>query len=110
MNDHTRRAVACVVAATEKGKASSVYDYGASRYFSFTASVEDGRVSAYDYEQRCHISGTLPSLYHYGNRKHLTLNVTPDGKFDGYDYTSRKHFSGTVRSNGSVSIYDYEHA
>lgn len=108
MNDHTRRAVACIAAAVRKGKAGSVYDYAASRYFTFSASVEGGQVSAYDYEQHCHISGTLPSLYHYGNRNHLTLNVKPDGNLEGYDYASGNHFSGKVDASGSVSVYDHE--
>jgi hypothetical protein len=67
-------------------------------------------VNAYDYARGCHISGTLPSLYHHDNAKHLTLNVKADVSLEGYDFASGNHFSGKVEAGGAVSLYDHEHS
>lgn len=37
--------------------------------------VKTGGVAVYDYEQRCHITGSGGSLYHHGNRAHITLQL-----------------------------------
>jgi hypothetical protein len=107
MNEPTRRAVAYIAARLVSGKtASAVYDYGVSRYFHFSGDVRAGTVNVYDHDQACHIGGTLPSLYHYGNKKHLNLEIK-GSQFSGYDYDSGKHFSGSI-SGSAVSLYDYQ--
>ena len=108
MKDHTRRAVAYIAARIVcRQSAGSLYDYQAARHFSFGGDVNPSSISVYDYEEQCHIGGSAASLYHYGNRKHLSLEVS--GKdFSGYDYDTGKHFSGSVSGN-AVSVYDYEH-
>ena len=88
-----------------------MFDYTRSEYFTFSGKVTESVVSAYDYTERCHISGSGRSgsfsLYHYGERKYIRLQV--DGrKFRGYDFGSG-HFSGTV-SGRSVTLFDYEHS
>jgi hypothetical protein len=106
MKAHTRRAVAYIVFRLARNSASAVYDYEASAHFHFSGDVTSKNCSAYDHGQGCHISGTPPSLYHHGNGKHLTVEMTDNG-FSGYDYDSGKHFTGTV--NGStISLYDYD--
>jgi hypothetical protein len=107
MTDATRRAVAYIAARMAGQRdAGSVYDFAANRRFLFSGQVEPGSVQVYDYASRCHISGSPSSLYHFGNRRHLTLAVS-GSSFNGYDFASRQHFSGTV-SGSSVSVYDFE--
>src|SRR5437899_1531974 len=108
MNAHTRRAVAYIAGRLVTGTDSgSVYDYSAPGYFNFSGDVSEGNVNVYDYGQSCFVGGTLPSLYHYGNSRHLDLTVSGTD-FEGYDYATGRHFSGSV-SSASVSVYDYEH-
>jgi len=105
MHDHTRRAVAFVVGLAFGNDASSVYDYKAGRHFSFTGTVSNDSVSAYDYSESCHISGTLSSIFHYGDNHHIQLTINGHN-FNGFDYGTSTHFSGTCNGN-SISIYDH---
>jgi hypothetical protein len=106
MNQETRRAVAYIAARLAGQRDSGVvYDYDARRHFNFSGHVEPGNIQVYDYSCRCHISGTQQSLYHFGNRRHLTID--PRGaNFTGYDYASRRFYSGHV-AGALVSIYDH---
>ena len=106
MKSHVRRAIAYIAGRVISGNpSSSIYDYGTSQYTSMSGSVDESHVSVYDYDKSCHISGSLSSLYHYGESQHVSLKL--DGtKFSGYDYGTSSHFSGTVNGK-SVSLYDY---
>jgi hypothetical protein len=107
MKTHTRHAVAYIAGRMASGRtSSSVYDYQESRHVNMSGNLSGGSISAYDYDQRCHITGSRTSLYHYGNRAHLGLKLN-DAMFSGYDYDSRAHFSGSVNGK-NVSLYDYE--
>jgi hypothetical protein len=108
MEPHTRRAAAYIAGRAISGSdASAVYDHSESRHVNFSGSVLPPDVNVYDHEQSCHIGGSLPSLYHYGNGQHIQLEVTGT-HFSGYDHATGQHFSGTV--NGQVvSVYDHEH-
>jgi hypothetical protein len=104
---HTRHAVAYIAGRLVLGTTSTaVYDYQEGRRISMSGNVTGSTISAYDYAQRCHIGGSRTSLYHYGNRGHLTLQRN-GAQFAGYDYDSKKHFNGSVNGK-SVSLYDYE--
>lgn len=107
MNAHTRRAVAYIAGRVVTASASgAVYDYSEGRYVNFSGDVTAEQANVYDYEQGCYVGGQLSSLYHYGNGRHVQLNV--DGtQFSGYDYASGRHFNGSVQGN-SVTVYDYE--
>jgi hypothetical protein len=108
MQPHTRRAVAFIAGRAISGSdASAVYDYSESRYVFFSGDVSAGNVNVYDHEENCHVGGSLPSLYHYGNGQHIQLDVSGT-QFNGFDYGSGQHFSGTVNGQ-AVSVYDYEH-
>lgn len=105
MKDNTRRAIAYVALRAAGKTGSSVFDYSVSSHFNFTGSVEEGRVSIFDYTSGCHITGNLPSLFHYGNGTHLSLKLD-EGRFSGFDYGTSSHFSGTF-SESRVSLFDY---
>ena len=106
MKPHTRRAVAYIIGCFISGKHSSaIYDFSSSRHYPFSFHSSPSGISAYDYTKRCHISGGLTSIYHYGNRQFISIQ-TNDNNFSGYDYDERCYFSGTV--NGSnITLYDY---
>ena len=105
MKPHTRRAVAFVVALLRGHNPSSVYDFGESKFFSFSGELASNDVSAHDFEQSAGITGSGTSFYHHGNRAHMDITVN-GGDFEGYDHDSRNHFSGTF-SDGSISLYDF---
>lgn len=106
MKPHTRRAIAFIASrAINDDHRSSVYDFEEGRHISFSGTVRDGRISAYDYDRSCHISGTLPNLYDYGDSHHIQLKIE-GSSFKGYDYGSSQHFSGKVNGH-SISLYDY---
>jgi hypothetical protein len=107
MDGHTRRAVAYIAGRLVRGSAAAaVYDYAEERHVNFTGEVSAQHVNVYDYEQRCNVSGAPSSLYHYGNRRYIELNVA-GMQFSGHDGASGRHFNGNVRGNG-VTVYDYE--
>jgi hypothetical protein len=106
MKPHTRIAIAYIVGCLISGKHSTVvYDYASSKPCSFSINSSTSGISVYDYSKRCYISGGLTSIYHYGNRQYISIEIK--GKnFNGYDYDGRCYFSGSVNSR-SVSLYDY---
>ena len=108
MKDHTRRAAAYIAGRLISGdRSGSVYDYSDSRHVSFSATLGNNNISAYDYDQSCYVTGNLPNLYHYGNSAYLSLKIQQK-RFTGYDYDTSSHYSGQVNGR-SISIYDYEH-
>ncbi len=105
MKSRTRRAIAYIAGRIVSGLSeTNIYDSSDSQYYSMDGSVQADNLSVYDYTEKCYISGSLPNLFHYGNEKALTLNMTGD-KFTGYDYDESSSFSGSVSGN-SISIYD----
>jgi len=106
MKPHTRRAIAYIVGCLiSRKKSGAIYDYASSQHYSFSLDLSVSGVSAYDYSERCYISGGLTSLYHYGNRQYISIQINGN-QFSGYDYDECCHFSGTV-NNSSISLYDY---
>jgi hypothetical protein len=110
MKDYTRRAVAYIAGRVISNKdTQALYDENDSQYFNFSGEVGTP-LSIYDYAQKCFINGLKKenafSLYHSGNRKHISFEVN-DNQFTGYDYDSEKTFSGNVNEN-VIFIYDYE--
>jgi hypothetical protein len=107
MKTHTRYAVAYIAGRRASGRTSgAVYDSQASRHINMSGTLTSSRVSAYDHDQNCHISGSGTSLYHYGNGAYVTLQLNAS-RFSGFDYDSQQHFTGNVNGR-SVSLYDYE--
>jgi hypothetical protein len=104
---HTRRAVAYIAGRLISGSgAGAVYDYSETRYVYFSGDVSDDAVNVYDYEQRCHIAGSPPSLFHFRDRRHIEFDRNGQ-QVNGFDYATNQHFSGTVNGN-AVSLFDYE--
>jgi hypothetical protein len=107
MKSHTRRAVAYIAGRLAAQVASnSVFDYSESSHFPFSGQIDNETVSVYDHSESCHVGGTLPGLYHYGNSAHITLQLASN-QFTGFDYDTSGHFSGTINSR-VVSLFDYE--
>ena len=67
---------------------------------SMSGTVTARRISVYDYEQGCHVTGSGTSLYHYGNHAHIALNLN-GANFSGYG--SKAHFSGGERQ-GRIAV------
>ncbi len=109
MKDYAMRAIIYIAGRLLLGiNSAEVYDYNSGLYYKFSGDVTPNKISIYDYEQHCHISGSAKegifSLYHYGNKKPISLEIADDG-FHGYDHDSAKYFSGAVSgSSGAVSV------
>ncbi len=107
MKTHTRYAVAYIAGRRASGQNSgAVYDFQASRHVSMSGTLSGARVTAYDHERNCHITGSGVSLYPYGNGAYVTLQLSTS-TFSGYDYDSKRHFTGNVTGR-NVALYDYE--
>src|SRR4051812_20645845 len=107
MKPATRACVAYVAARLiTQTRASSVYDYGRSKYLSVDGDISDKNVNVYDYGRGCYISGSGHNgefdLYDYGNSRYVQLKVR-GRHFKGYDYDTSQHFSGEV-SGGAISF------
>ena len=87
------------------GNVGAIYDYSTSRHIQISGSATSGKVSLYDHDRGCHVSGSGTHLYDYGSGCHINLQINGTN-FSGYDYGDGDHFSGTVKGN-SVSVYDY---
>src|SRR5437899_7397265 len=99
MKPHVRKAVAFIAAKAASGSGrSTIYDYDQSAHFHLSGTVVESRVTVFDHERGCRITGTLPSLFHHGDGHHIQLNLE-DGKFRGFDYGSGEHFSGSINGN-----------
>jgi|SRR3989344_2615245 len=106
MKHHTRRAVAYIAGRAISGKSSgAVFDFSASQHYYFGGNVHQSQVAVFDYTQSCHITGTLTSLFHYGDSHHISLTIN-GSQFNGFDYGESCHFSGNVNGN-SISVFDY---
>ena len=105
MTTETRRAVAYIAARFAAGVDSrAVYDHTTTLSTPIDGTVTD-EVSVYDHEAGCFMTGHLPSLYHYGTNKYLSLRFQ-DSTFYGFDCATRSHFRGVVDGR-NVSLYDY---
>ena len=106
MLPHVRAAVAYIAGRIISGSNSTyVYDYSRARYIPISGNVDEDAVNVFDHEKGAHIGGSPPSLYHYGEGSHISLNVSGHS-FTGFDYGTGSHFSGNV-SGSAVSLYDY---
>jgi hypothetical protein len=97
MKANPRAAVAYIAGRFISGKHSTaVYDYALGKHISFSGTVQDGQVNAYDHDQGCSISGSVRgghmALYHYGDGHHINLNIS-EQNFDGHDYGTSSNFS-----------------
>ena len=106
MKHHTRRAIAYIAGSLiTNSKKNSIFDYSNSSYNNFSNSSSGKNVAVFDYVQGCHISGNLPTIFHYGDNHHISLNLEGN-KFKGFDYGESCHFSGSVNGN-QIQIFDY---
>lgn len=106
MKHHTRRAVAYIAGSLIAGiKKNSIFDYSTSSYNNFSNNSSGGHVSVFDYTQSCYVTGNLPTIFHYGDSHHISLNVNGTN-FKGFDYGASCHFSGSVNGN-QIKIFDY---
>lgn len=117
VKEHTRRVVAYIVGRLVTDmQSATVYDYSAKTHFPYSGEVSASRIAVYDCMVRCNINGGESSagksplreffLYHYGNAKHLSVEIT-GGRFQGFDYDSGRHYSGSVNGN-LITLFDYE--
>ena len=111
MKDTTRARVAAIIGADLKGQSvSSVYDYSSGDHRNISVSLNNGRVSGYDYTTSSHFIGDGGpgnlDFYDYETSNNVQLKMNGNSFF-GYDYKSGKAFSGAVNED-SLTLYDYE--
>ncbi len=107
MKKYTRASIAFIAGSLISNiRNSSIYDYSMSKHLNISGEISPSKINIYDYERKCYIGGNIPSLFDYGNNKHINLEINGN-HFEGYDYDTQKHFSGEVVDN-SISLYDYE--
>jgi len=111
MKDTTRRVIAYIAGCLiSNKKASAIYDSSASKHFSFSGHIAQKDISVYDLTEGCDIAGfgtgNSFSLFHYGNRKHISLELDSTN-YNGYDYDTGSHYTGSVNGN-AITLYDYE--
>ena len=111
MKTEVRRAVAYVAGRAVTGyRSTSVFDYAAAKYTNFSGDVSESAVSVFDFDARCHFSGSRHadnlSLYHYGVGGHVNLRLEANARFSGYDYSSGSHFNGSVNGR-NIQLYDF---
>jgi hypothetical protein len=106
MKDEARAAVAAIVRAAVTGRSiSSIFDYDAGKYRTFSGTAS-GSVNLYDYDRGVYVTGSLHSLYDYGHGEYISLKIEGN-HFSGFDYGSRNNFTGTLSGN-MVEIYDFD--
>jgi hypothetical protein len=105
MKDHVQAAAAAIAIAHDSGRRVSGV-YGPNGHVNVEVTLSGDRVQGYDYSNSCHVDGTLPNLYHYGQSAHLELKPKTGGKYDGYDYGASCHFEVTVKGR-SADFYSY---
>lgn len=106
MNAGTRACIAYIAGRLiTRGTGGNIYDFSRSKHFSFSGSVEAQRVNVYDHDRSCHFGGTPPSLYDFGGRHHVRLELNGQ-QFSGYDFGAQHHFRGSVQGT-RISLYDF---
>ena len=107
MKSHVRTSAAAIsLSHSTKSPISSIYSYDDGAYINISVSISGDQVEGYDYSNGCHVGGTLPNLYHYGESHHINLKETSNGKYDGYDYGTGSHFTISIDGN-TAQVYDY---
>ncbi len=108
MDDARRKTVAfiCGMHFADKNY-SSIFDYSRAKYFNLDYSIQGLNINVYDYERRCHLSGSFSSLFDHGIGEHIDFREKGNGVIDIYDYKSGTSLEATCKRN-DISIFDYE--
>lgn len=105
---HIRAIIAATALSHTLGKKlTSIYQYGGDSGFkSVSIDISGKKVTGYDYTTGSHFSGTIPSLYHYGEGCHVEFKDKGGGKYTGFVYGEGGHYEVKVKGK-SASFYDY---
>jgi hypothetical protein len=96
-----------VVGSEASGRSpTAVYDQESGGHFRFSGKVTRPKVSVYDHDRGCYLTGRLATMFDHGTGAHLQLRVEK-GRFEGYDFASSSHFSGRVAGTW-ISVYDHQ--
>lgn len=107
MIPNLRACLANVAARLNGGQVNAaVYDHTQGKLIPLSGSVGPSAVNVYDHDRSAHVTGSVPTLYDHGTKRHVSL-VMNGAVFNGYDHFSGLHYSGRI--NGSaVTIFDHE--
>ena len=103
MTNEKKAAVVFIVASRLKNRVTAVYDYGRSKYCTFSDHSIGNNLNIYDQERNSFIGGNLPNAYDYASSSYINI-VIRNNYFSGYDYETSKYFSGNVYDT-LVSLY-----
>lgn len=82
-----------------------IYDYSKKHFSAYHVNINKERISVYDYDRKCIISGKSPYFYDYGIKKYVQCNLS-GLEVNGFDYETRSFFKVSIIGS-SLSFYDY---
>lgn len=108
MNNERRKTIAfaCGMYFANK-KYSNIFDYTRGTFYNLDYSVNDKEISVYDYELKCYLSGSLPSLFDYGISSFVDLKIKGEGVIEVYDFKTGTFLDANCRGE-NISLFDYK--
>lgn len=84
---------------------SNVYAYDNGMYYNYNATIDNDRISVYDYSIGNYMTGNNRNLFDYSNSSYIAIN-NRGNSITFYSYHYNLYFSAIINGN-LVTIFDY---